>query len=40
MYMKPITNIKIYDLPETLTPFDYTSWLYKQYGIDPSALGG
>lgn len=22
-----------YKLPETLTPFDYTSWLYKQYGI-------
>ena len=25
-------------LPETLTPFDYTSWLYQQYGIDPSSL--
>ena len=41
-----ITSLKVetygvnYDLPETLTPFDYTSWLYKQYGIDPSALGG
>lgn len=22
-----------YGLPETLTPFDYTSWLYKQYGV-------
>ena len=22
-----------YGLPETLTPFDYTSWLYRQYGI-------
>ena len=28
-----------YGLPETLTPFDYTSWMYKQYGIDPSNLG-
>lgn len=27
-----------YDLPETLTPFNYMSWLYKQYGIDPSSL--
>ena len=23
-----------YGLPETLTPFDYTSWMYKQYGIN------
>lgn len=22
-----------YGLPETLTPFDYMSWMYKQYGI-------
>lgn len=28
-----------YNLPETLTPFDYTTWMYKQYGIDPSSLG-
>ena len=39
-----ITSIKVdtfgvdYGLPETLTPFDYMTWLYKQYGIDPSAL--
>mgnify|MGYP003377549862 CR=1 FL=1 len=39
-----ITSIKVetngveYGLPETLTPFDYMSWLYKQYGIDPSTL--
>ena len=39
-----ITSIKVetngveYGLPKTLTPFDYMSWLYKQYGIDPSAL--
>lgn len=32
------TNGIDYGLPETLTPFDYTSWLYKQYGIDPSSL--
>ena len=41
-----ITSIKVetfgedYGLPETLTPFDYTSWMYKKYGIDPSSLGG
>ena len=41
-----ITSIRVetngvdYGLPETLTPFDYKSWLYKQYGIDPSALSG
>lgn len=41
-----ITSIKVetngvdYGLPETLTPFDYQSWLYSQYGIDPSALTG
>ena len=40
-----ITSIRVetngidYGLPETLTPFDYTTWLYQQYGIDPSALG-
>lgn len=34
-----VTSIRVetfgidYELPETLTPFDYTSWLYKQYGI-------
>ena len=39
-----ITSIKVetngvdYGLPETLTPFDYTSWLYKQYGLDPSSF--
>lgn len=27
-----------YGLPETLTPFDYQTWMYKQYGIDPSSL--
>ena len=39
-----ITSIKVdtfgydYGLPETLTPFDYMSWMYQQYGIDPSTL--
>ena len=39
-----ITSIKVdtygvdYGLPDILEPFDYTSWMYKQYGIDPSAL--
>ena len=39
-----ITSIKVetngvdYGLPETLTPFDYQSWLYEQYGIDPSSM--
>ena len=39
-----ITSIRVetygvdYGLPETLTPFDYTSWLYQQYGIDPSSF--
>lgn len=34
-----ITSIRVetygedYGLPETLTPFDYTSWMYKQYGM-------
>lgn len=27
-----------YGEPETLEPFDYTSWLYSQYGIDPSSF--
>ena len=27
-----------YGLPETLTPFNYQTWLYKQYGLDPSAF--
>ena len=40
-----ITSIRVetygvdYGLPETLTPFDYMTWMYKQYGIDPSKLG-
>lgn len=40
-----ITSIKVetngvdYGLPETLTPFDYMSWMYKQYGINQSTLG-
>ena len=39
-----ITSIRVetygidYGLPEILTPFDYTTWMYKQYGIDPSSL--
>ena len=39
-----ITSIKVetygndYGLPETLEPFNYMNWLYKQYGIDPSSL--
>ena len=34
-----VTSIRVetygidYGLPETLTPFDYTSWMYKQYGV-------
>ena len=41
-----ITSIKVetngvdYGLPETLTPFDYMSWMYQQYGLDPSTLTG
>ena len=41
-----ITSIRVetngvdYGLPETLTPFDYMSWMYQQYGLDPSALTG
>ncbi len=37
---KPVvTSIRVetfgtdYGMPETLTPFDYNSWLYRQYGI-------
>lgn len=39
-----ITSIRVetygidYGLPEILTPFDYTAWMYKQYGIDPSSM--
>ena len=39
-----ITSVKVdtqgvdYGLPETLEPFDYTSWLYQQYGLDPNSL--
>lgn len=39
-----ITSIRVetngvdYGLPETLTPFNYSTWPYKQYGIDPSSL--
>lgn len=35
-----VTSIRVetygvdYGMPDTLTPFDYTSWLYKQYGIN------
>ena len=28
-----------YGLPKTLEPFDYMTWMYKQYGLDPSTLG-
>lgn len=40
-----ITSIKVetygadFGLPETLKPFDYMTWLYKQYGLDTSRLG-
>lgn len=40
-----ITSIRVetngvdYGLPKTLEPFDYTSWMYNQYGIDPSSMG-
>lgn len=39
-----ITSIRVetngidYGIPEILTPFDYTTWMYKQYGIDPSTM--
>ena len=35
-----VTSIRVetygvdYGMPDTLTPFDYTSWLYKQYGVN------
>ena len=32
------TNGVNYGLPETLETFDYTTWMYKQYGIDPSTI--
>ena len=46
---KPVNEVKItslkvetngvdYGLPETLETFDYQKWMYKQYGIDPSAF--
>ena len=41
-----ITSIRVetngvdYGMPETLTPFDYMSWFYQQYGLDPSTLTG
>lgn len=34
-----VTSIKVetygvdYGMPKTLTPFDYTSWMYQQYGV-------
>ena len=40
-----ITSLRVetygvdYGLPETLEPFDYMTWMYKQYGIDSSTLG-
>lgn len=40
-----ITSLKVetfgadYGLPETYEPFDYMTWMYKQYGLDPSTLG-
>ena len=36
--IKVETNGVNYGLPETLTPFDYMSWMYQQYGLDPSTL--
>ena len=39
-----ITSIRVetngvdYGLPETLETFDYMTWMYKQYGIDPSTM--
>lgn len=29
-----------YDLPETMDPFDYYTWMYETYGIDPSTFAG
>ena len=37
-YFRVETNGIDYGFPETLTPFDYMTWLYQQYGIDPSSL--
>lgn len=40
-----ITSLRVetygvdYGLPETLEPFDAMSWMYQQYGLDPSSLG-
>ena len=36
--LKVETNGVDYGMPKTLTPFDYQTWMYKQYGIDPSAF--
>ena len=36
--IKVETNGVDYGLPETLTPFDYMTWIYQQYGIDPSSF--
>ena len=36
--LKVETNGEDYGLPTTLEPFDYTSWMYKQYGIDPNSM--
>lgn len=39
-----ITSLKVetdgvdYGLPDILEPFDYTKWMYQQYGIDPSTM--
>ena len=39
-----ITSIRVetngvdYGLPETLETFDYMTWMYQQYGIDPSTM--
>ena len=39
-----ITSIRVetygteYGLPETMEPFDYMTWIYKQYGLDPSSF--
>ena len=32
------TNGVDYGLPETLETFDYMTWMYKQYGIDPNTM--
>ena len=36
--LKVETNGVDYGLPKTLEVFDYQTWMYKQYGIDPSAF--